>query len=360
MTLTPSAAYLEEVVVTASRKPENVKEVPSAMTIVGQRQIQEQAAMNTDITNILQYTVPGLAVSTGRTSNTGQTLRGRQVLVLIDGVPQSTPLRNGGRDLRIIDPSAIERIEVIKGATSIYGNGADGGIINYITKKPSTNQAFSAQTWAGLTGQVGHTDKTAGYRLSQQFTGRINRLDYLLNGTIERTGLQRDATGVPISAFYNTGQMNTYNVLAKVGYTLNTFLPVDADPFNINSGRIHQIFEDRNQTLWLSTAAGGLNKVNLQYKPFTNLRRRSTEHPTLTNNFVNAILKDETRNCLWIGTLNGISRYDLTTKTYRNYAKQPLPGDATGIDVSALCQASDGTLWVSTRYHGLLMLKGEN
>lgn len=220
ITLTPSAAYLEEIVVTASRKPENVKEVPSAMTIVGQRQIQEQAAMNTDITNILQYTVPGLAVSTGRTSNTGQTLRGRQVLVLIDGVPQSTPLRNGGRDLRIVDPSAIERIEVIKGATSIYGNGADGGIINYITKKPSTTLAFSAQTWAGLTGQVGHTNQTVGYRLSQQFTGRINRLDYLVNGTIERTGLQRDATGAPIAAFYNTGHMNTYNALAKVGYTL--------------------------------------------------------------------------------------------------------------------------------------------
>ena len=57
--LTPSAAYLEEVVVTVSRRPENVKEVPSAMTIVGQRQIQEQTAMNTDITNILQHTVPG-------------------------------------------------------------------------------------------------------------------------------------------------------------------------------------------------------------------------------------------------------------------------------------------------------------
>ena len=56
--LTPSAAYLEEVVVTASRRPENVKEVPSAMTIVGQRQIQEQTAMNPDITNIPQYTVP--------------------------------------------------------------------------------------------------------------------------------------------------------------------------------------------------------------------------------------------------------------------------------------------------------------
>lgn len=57
-----------------------------------------------DITSILQYTVPSLGPSAGQTSNTGQTLRGRQVLVLIDGVPQSTPLRNGGRDIRVIDP----------------------------------------------------------------------------------------------------------------------------------------------------------------------------------------------------------------------------------------------------------------
>ncbi|WP_042723354.1 type I restriction endonuclease, partial [Flavobacterium sp. B17] len=42
-------------------------------------------------------------------------LRGRQVLVLIDGIPQSTPLRNGARDIRSIDPSVIERIEVING-----------------------------------------------------------------------------------------------------------------------------------------------------------------------------------------------------------------------------------------------------
>ena len=229
LNLLSSAAYLEEVVVTAGRRPENVNEVPSAMVIVGQRQIQEQTAMNADITNILQYTVPGLAVGTGRTSNTGQTLRGRQVLVLIDGVPQSTPLRNGGRDLRIIDPSAIERIEVIKGATSIYGNGADGGIINYITKQPNATRPFTAQTWAGVTGQVGGSSaQTIGYRLSQQFTGRTNKFDYVLNGTLERTGLMRDATGVPISAFYNTGQMNTVNVLAKAGYTLSDRQRVEA------------------------------------------------------------------------------------------------------------------------------------
>ncbi|KAB7732064.1 TonB-dependent receptor plug domain-containing protein [Rudanella paleaurantiibacter] len=211
---------LDEVVVTASRRAETINEVPSAVTIVGKRQIAEQTAINADVTNLLQYTVPALAVATGRTSNTGQTLRGRQVLVLVDGVPQSTPLRNGGRDLRIIDPSALERIEVIKGATSIYGNGADGGIINYITKRPETGKPFSSQTWAGLTSGLSHGSGTQGFRLSQQFTGKTGRTDYVLNGTYERSGLLKDANGAVISPFYNTGQMNNYNLLAKVGHTL--------------------------------------------------------------------------------------------------------------------------------------------
>ncbi len=229
MVLNPVADQLNEVVITASRRPESVSEVPSAMTIVNRRQIQEQVAMNADITNVLQYTVPGLGISTGRSSNTGQTLRGRQVLVLIDGIPQSTPLRNGGRDLRTIDPSAIERIEVIKGATSIYGNGADGGIINYITKRPEGSQAFSGQTWAGLTsGLTSNNQETLGYRLSQQFSGRTDKVDYVFNGTYEHTGLIRDAAGVAVSPFYNIGKMNNYNLLSKVGYTISGKQRVEA------------------------------------------------------------------------------------------------------------------------------------
>lgn len=71
-------------------------------------------------------------------------MRGRSVLVLIDGIPQSTPLRAGGRDIRSIDPSVIERVEVIKGATAIYGNGAEGGLINYITKRRITENHSEA------------------------------------------------------------------------------------------------------------------------------------------------------------------------------------------------------------------------
>ncbi|MEZ0487344.1 two-component regulator propeller domain-containing protein [Fibrella aquatica] len=139
----------------------------------------------------------------------------------------------------------------------------------------------------------------------------------------------------------------------------DTFLPLDDDPYSINSGRIHQIFEDRTQILWLAASAGGLNKVDLRHKPFDNLQRQFAQRPTLPNNYINAIYKDETRNWLWIGTRNGFSRYDLATRTYRNYVSRQLPGDATGIDIASFCQASDGTLWVGTRYQGIIRLQGD-
>ena len=130
---------IERIIVTGSRIAESIDEVPASITIITQKQIAQQLKVSSEIQSLLAYLVPGMAPSTGTSSNSGQTLRGRAPLVMIDGVPQSTPLRNGALGIRTLDASVIERIEVIKGATSIYGNGAAGGIINYITKKANVN-----------------------------------------------------------------------------------------------------------------------------------------------------------------------------------------------------------------------------
>ncbi|SEN00354.1 iron complex outermembrane recepter protein [Chryseobacterium taichungense] len=211
---------VDEVVLTASRKKENIKEIPSSVTIVNQKQIQSQLTVNSDISNILQYTVPSLATSSGTTTNSGQTLRGRQVLVLIDGIPQSTPLRNGARDIRSIDPSVIERIEVIKGATSIYGNGSDGGIINYITRKSTGNKKISGISQVGITGQP--YGGTLGFRASQLLSGKITKdFDYVASFAYERTGYLKDANGDNLSPTYSTAKMNNYNGMLKLGYNFN-------------------------------------------------------------------------------------------------------------------------------------------
>jgi len=227
------ANNVDEVVMTASRKKESIKEIPSSITVVAEKQIQSQLTVNSDITSILQYTVPSLGTNSGQTSNTGQTLRGRQVLVLIDGIPQSTPLRNGARDIRSIDPSVIERIEVIKGASSIYGNGADGGIINYITRRSKSDKTISGLTQVGLTGQ--EYGGTLGIRASQLLSGKINKFDYVFSLAYERTGYMKDADGVNLTPTYSTAKMDNYNGMLKLGYNIDNDQRIEASYIGYSS-----------------------------------------------------------------------------------------------------------------------------
>ena len=217
--LTEANADLHEVIVSASRRAESLAQTPSSVTVLTAKDIEAQSVISPNLANILSYSVPGLGSSTNQTGNSGQTLRGRNVLVLIDGIPQSTPLRAGGRDIRSIDPSVIERVEVIKGATAIYGNGAEGGLINYITKKGNTGKEFGGYSQIGVTGNF-EGDSTIGYRASQQFYGRVSKFDYIVSGMFEKTGVFRDAEGLVISPEYGLGETKSYNGFAKIGYDI--------------------------------------------------------------------------------------------------------------------------------------------
>ncbi len=220
--LKPSISNLKEVTITASRRAEMVDRTPASVQVIGAKELANQSIVSPNLSAMLANAVPSLAFGTNTTSNTGQTLRGRNPLILIDGIPQSTPLRNGTRDIRTIDPSVIERIEVVKGATSIYGNGGDGGVINYITKKPQTSKPFEAYSYLANTGMPVHSDKTMGGRFVQQFSGRLDKFDYVVSGNYEHTGVYKSGDGVVISPTYGLGETNMYNAYAKLGYNINS------------------------------------------------------------------------------------------------------------------------------------------
>jgi signal transduction histidine kinase/DNA-binding response OmpR family regulator len=134
-------------------------------------------------------------------------------------------------------------------------------------------------------------------------------------------------------------------------------LPKDGEPGSLNSERIHQLFEDRTQVMWLCASAGGLNKVNLRQKPFGQLRRQRAGQAALANNYVNAVCKEEATNTLWLGTRNGVQAYDLARHTYRDYLAQDKAAGQNSIDVSAIFKARTGTLWIGTRNRGLVSIR---
>lgn len=213
---------LQEIVISVTRQPEILDEVPSSVTLVSKKQLQQQLSISSNLSDILGASVPGLGFTTNRTQNLGQTLRGRRVLVMIDGIPQSTPLRDGAKDVRSLDPTVLDRVEVIKGATAIYGNGADGGLINYITKKPNTDKAITGSTEAGTAFSLVKPAETGGFFVSQLFSGKIKKIDYVVSGRYEETGLYRDAKGRVLSPEYGMNDLRNWNAFAKIGYDLNS------------------------------------------------------------------------------------------------------------------------------------------
>jgi signal transduction histidine kinase/ligand-binding sensor domain-containing protein/DNA-binding response OmpR family regulator len=140
---------------------------------------------------------------------------------------------------------------------------------------------------------------------------------------------------------------------------IRTFLPMDSDPYSINSVRVHEVLEDSFNNLWFATSAGGLNLLNLRSKPFGHLRRHVTEKSTPADNYINAIYHNQADNKLWIGTRNGFASYNPQTETYQNYLNRELSGSTNGTDVSCIYKASDGTLWIGTRYGGLFTMKSD-
>lgn len=131
---------LDSTVVIGGRAATTISDIPGTAWIIESEQLQQQFRSGVTLKEALSQLVPGLdAASQGRT-NYGQNMRGRGVLVMIDGVSLNSA-RNVSRQFDSIDPFNIERIEVLSGANAIYGGGATGGIINIVTKRGATGDA---------------------------------------------------------------------------------------------------------------------------------------------------------------------------------------------------------------------------
>ncbi len=136
---TEKEVTLEEIVVTASRVEEPVREVASSITVITEKEIESRKA--TTVAEVLRN-VPGLDVSKsggpgGLTSVFIRGAKSEHTLVMVDGVEMNDPMDPGrSYDLSKLTVDNIERIEIIRGPQStLYGSDAIGGVINIITKK---------------------------------------------------------------------------------------------------------------------------------------------------------------------------------------------------------------------------------
>jgi signal transduction histidine kinase/DNA-binding response OmpR family regulator/sugar lactone lactonase YvrE len=139
----------------------------------------------------------------------------------------------------------------------------------------------------------------------------------------------------------------------KAAPHIEHFIPDSKDPASINYHLIHQITQDNFNNLWIAASAGGLNKVNLVPKPFFNLQK---EVGGLPNDYTNSICMDKDEDVVWIGTRNGFSRFEINTKKITSFLEVKNLQTTPNVDVSSLYDDGNGTLWITTRTHGIYLL----
>ncbi|CAM3851058.1 TonB-dependent receptor [Parendozoicomonas haliclonae] len=228
---------LDKVVVTATRTAANLSSISGTVQVIEGQQIAAQASSGEKLSDILEKLVPGMGPSTQTVTDRTQSIRGRKVLVLIDGISQQDN-RQISRQMNTIRPENIARVEVVSGASAIYGGGATGGIINIITKKPEQGRLqFTSE--AGL--KISSSELNA-YTLHQSISGREGGLDFLLSGTFEQRDSIFDADGHrvgPDPSQVSRSDTETKDVLARLGFDINESQRIEASA---------QIFRDEMDT----------------------------------------------------------------------------------------------------------------
>lgn len=147
------ALQLEEIIVTAQKRGENIQEVPISITALGGEALEMQGVRNgLDLTR----SVPGLQINNlFQSSNPTIFLRGvgvndynaassGAVGVTVDEVFLNSGV---GQLFAVFD---VDRVEVLKGPQgTLYGRNTTGGVINYTTKRPTFSPDFTTSLTAG-------------------------------------------------------------------------------------------------------------------------------------------------------------------------------------------------------------------
>lgn len=211
----------ETMVVVSSRTPKAISEIPGTVWFVDSEQIEQEYRGGKTLGEILSATIPSLDVSSGARTNYGQNLRGRAMLVMIDGVSlqSSRPI---SRQLDSIDPFNIERIEVLSGSTSIYGAGATGGVINIITKKADSDELQFESYVSGSSGLNGGDDFD--YKVAQSVSGGSDNVSARVSAVYTETQGYFDADGDIITPDISQGSLQynkTIDLQSTVGVTIS-------------------------------------------------------------------------------------------------------------------------------------------
>nr|WP_245842859.1 TonB-dependent receptor [Sphingomonas laterariae] len=212
------------IVVTAARTALPPNALPLTIDVIDKSALDQQVAIGGSVVDAVSNLTPSFSPTRQKLSGSGETLRGRSPLYAINGIPQSTPLRDGSRDGFTIDPFFVDRVELIYGSNALQGIGGTGGIVNQVTVGPPKED--------GLTGRVlvqGSADNDfngdgLGGKLGGLVAYKTDRFDATVGAAFEQRGAFYDGHGnrIGIDAVQGeTMDSTSWSLFGRFGYAVD-------------------------------------------------------------------------------------------------------------------------------------------
>ena len=212
-----------EIVITGARTRLPATALPLTYDVLGGEAFKEQVAVSGSVIDAVSARLPAFSPTREKLSGSGETLRGRSPLFAINGVPQSTPVRDGARDGYTIDPFFVDRVEVIYGSNALQGIGATGGVVNQVTIGAPAADGWAVRTLTQGTVQRG-LGQDAGVKAAGLLAYRTGAFDATAGLVFERRGAFVDGRGRRIGVDGTQGEVqdsDSWSAFGRFAYRLS-------------------------------------------------------------------------------------------------------------------------------------------
>jgi signal transduction histidine kinase/ligand-binding sensor domain-containing protein/DNA-binding response OmpR family regulator len=119
----------------------------------------------------------------------------------------------------------------------------------------------------------------------------------------------------------------------------------------ITAGNISDIFRDSNGEYWI-TASSGHGLYRIQGEQIDRFQCKEEDPTTISSNFTHRCCEDTEGN-IWIGTFNGLNKYDKNTGEFYRYFKQEHNKSLSHSSIWGLYCDKQGTIWIGTYSGGI-------
>ncbi len=221
---------VSELVITAARTTLPASALPMTVDVVDSTTLSQQVAISGSIVDAVSSLSPSFSPTRQKLSGSGETLRGRSPLFAINGIPQSTPIRDGSRDGFTIDAFFIDHVELIYGSNALQGIGATGGVVNQVTVGPPKEDGLSGRVLvqAGADAR-GHGDGF-GWKTAGLGAWRSGAFDATLGLAYEARGAFYDGHGNRIGVDNTQGEIQdstSTSIFGRFGWQIDESLRLD-------------------------------------------------------------------------------------------------------------------------------------